>query len=213
MTHKEMKLVVLEGEFSDTPVRECKSCQKMFPIPTKQHFYSDLCEEIYCTFCLRNGFDTKDNVLGLSFRGIFGYYYYVFYKKQKKMWFSEIEDKINAHSKIGMQNPLFQYDPESYMWFVDFMKVGQGKRQIPIEKVLTTIQNILECFQLSDKIPNIKMTVLLDKYKDAIQKFHTQRKRPDDKKLLIPTLTGCGEYQDNLPDTRSFCPKKFILRP
>lgn len=211
-----MKLTLLEGEFSDTPVYECNFCQKMFPIPSaQQRFYSDFSEEMYCTFCLRNGFDTKGNrhVLGLSFRSIFGHYYHVFYKNKRKMWFSEIDDYIHSHIEIGLQNPLFLYDSESYLWFVDFLKVGQGKRKIPVEEVLTTIDNILNCFNLSEKIPGIQMAVLFEKYKDAILKFHTQRKRPSDRRLLVPTLTGCGEpHQANPPDTRSFCPKKFILR-
>ena len=202
MSFQEMKLVLLEGEFSDTPVRECRFCQKMFPSS----------QQMYCTFCLRSGFNTKANrhILGLSFRSIFGFYYYVFYKNKRQMWFSEIDDLICKHIDIGLQNPLFHYDSESYMWFVDFQRVGDAS----VEEVLTIVSDILDCFHLPDKIPGIQMTVLLNKYKDAILKFHTQRERPDDKKLLIPTLIDCGKsLQAILSDTRSFCPKKFILRP
>lgn len=120
------------------------------------------------------------------------------------MWLSEISDYIKAHEQAGLQNPVFHYDPETYLWFVDFSKVGNGRKKIEIEDVLKTVMNILTCFNLYE-YANGGMHSFYNKYRDAIVKFHEQRYRPEDRPFLIPTL----QMRDlpkgiTVEDTRAF---------
>jgi hypothetical protein len=167
----------------------------------------------YCPFCLRHNLHTKNNrnVLILSFRSIIGYFYYqnyIFsYSESQKIWLSELEDFITAHVEAGETNPLFVYDPETLFWFVDFSRVGNSKKKVPLEEVLKTVVNILTCFNFSETIPNLKMSAFYSKYKTAIESFYERRYRPDERKILVPTFAGCGIIDGknfHLEDTRTF---------
>ena len=88
-------------------------------------------------------------------------------------------------------NPVFDYDPDTYLWFVDFNRVGNSKRRLPLEDVLKTVVDILACFNLSENVPGLSMSTFYGKYKEAITNFYERRYRPTDKRMLIPTFSGC----------------------
>ena len=152
----------------------------------------------------------------LSFRSIIGFYYYHLYLSNEKLYHSQIEDFINSHEATGLQNPLFQYDPDTFMWFIDFSRVGKGKKKISLREIKKTIINILICFNLPENIEHIKPSKLFDKYEEAILKFHQERYRPENKKILIPTLVNCGGICDNRTieqeSLKSFIRNNFLVK-
>jgi hypothetical protein len=91
-----------------------------------------------------------------------------------------------------MNNPVFNYDQESYVWFIDFRKVGESKKKISVKDVQSTIVDILATFNLPITIPAVHMNKLYQKYDEAVSDFYTKRYRPEGKKLLCPTLKNCG---------------------
>ncbi len=152
---------------------------------------------LFCNFCLRNEFyklKHSKNILILSYRGLIGYYYYCFHAipKTTSMYLSDLQAYIELHVKMGVQNPLFRYDPESLCWFIDFTKVGNRPRQMPLNYVLETAMDILAAFNLYDHVKDCSPATLFNKYKDAIVDFHHHRRRPAGQRLLVPTLFGCG---------------------
>lgn len=186
------------GELSDKIHYKCRFCGKTSGLATE---IREVCERIagpdhfYCPFCVRNGYYTKStkDVLVLSFRSILGYFYYALYcsksRQLRSMWVSEIQDYADAHAKVGLQNPVFNYDSETYLWFVDFSKVGTGRKKIAVDEVLKTITNILSCFNLYEHSQG-GAHAYYNKFRDAVVKFHTHRYRPQGRPFLIPTLTG-----------------------
>ena len=148
---------------------------------------------MYCTMCLRLGMHHRDssNVLMLSFRGIIGHYYSYLYKNSNVISLSEIFDYITEHKKVGLTNPVFSYDEEYLNWFVDFNLVGTTKRKMRINAIYNHIINILICFELKNQLPSIQSEAFFKKYKDAIELFYKERKRPEGRKILCPTLRGC----------------------
>ena len=215
----QVSLIPLEqptsGELSDDVFRKCHFCEKSCQFSSEQlqliHKLSGL-NNFYCPFCLRHNLHTKANrdVLILSFRSIIGYFYfqnYLFCNNSKnKFWISEIEDFIKSHQQAGYVNPLFLYDPESMLWFVDFSKVGQGKNKLPLDEIVKTILSILTSFNLSKIVPNLNLSTFFQKYKEAIEDFYESRYQ----KILIPTFDECG-VQD--PYSFSFnCTRNFIFK-
>lgn len=206
------------GELSDKIHYECRFCGKTCGLATETR---EICERIagpdhfYCPFCIRHGYYTKasQHILVLSFRGIFGHFYYNFYccknRHGRQMWLSEIRDYIETHAKVGLQNPLFNYDPDTYLWFVDFSKVGTGRKKVAVEEVLKTVTNILSCFNLYQH-SGTQINGLYNKYREAIVKFHSHRYRPKDRPFLIPTITG-GMFPKGMKseDTRNFTPENL----
>lgn len=183
---------LLKGEFSDKIFRKCSFCDKDILL-TKTNI--GLIERlsgpngVYCPFCLKHGFYTKNNkhILILSFRAIIGHLYYQNYLIENKIWLSELEDIIDCHVKTGLKNPLFFYDAETYLWFLDFSRIGTSKKKLPILEVHKTICEILLCFNFWDFCPSHQIACY-QKFKDAINKFYEKRYRPDDRKMLIPSL-------------------------
>ncbi len=212
------------GELSDRILRQCDFCEKDVEVtPYNQPLLKALSgnKGFYCNFCLQNGLYTKNNrnILILSFRSVFGYFYQEYYMSlvpgRKKMTYSEIEDYIAVHEKVGNQNPLFRYDPETFYWFVDFNRVGQGHRKVKIEEIYKTLLNILACFNLWNNVPNIQMYVFYHKYQTAVEAFYQQRTRPKGKTILLPSFVGCGVYESakNLFDkTKLFTKKQMCLK-
>src|SRR3972149_7353111 len=154
-------------------------------------------QDFHCANCIRSDFNTKRkrDILVLTFRAIFGYIYYREYAKpyaDRTIYLAELQDFIDAHVKVGLLNPAFSYDPDNYLWFADFSKIGSGKRQLQLEEIYKTIVNILACFNLFDSVPNVQMHKIYDKYNEAINLFYEKRQRPEGKRLLVPTLSACG---------------------
>lgn len=154
----------------------------------------------FCTFCLRHGFNHRGSrdTLVLTFRGIIGYYYYAFYALSKQVWMyaSEIEDYAAAHAEVGGRNPLFAYDPETYLWFVDFSRVGESKRRLALAEVLKTVGEVLLSFNLYENVADIRVRDVYQKFAEAVVRFHQTRTRPDGARVLAPTLvkTGASEF-------------------
>lgn len=210
-----------KGELSEQVYYECDFCGKTVEIKSG---CGDLHERLspdgfHCSFCLRNGFHTKHskNILAMSFRGIIGWYYYDLYLASRAMSISvsEIQDCIDSHAKTGLQNPVFFYDDESYLWFIDFGKVGKGRKKVRLDEVLKTVVNILSCFNLYERLTAIRIPAMYQKYEEAVTKFYSQRSRPTDKRLCIPTLYGCGMTETHKKfsweDTRQFVPASLTL--
>jgi hypothetical protein len=94
--------------------------------------------------------------------------------------------------KIGLRNPLFNYDPESLIWFVDFRRVGKSKKKLPLEEVKKTLVEMLASFNLHVHVKGLNMTAYFEKFEEAIHEFYDKRYRPEGKRLLAPTFKGCG---------------------
>lgn len=215
MSVAQVKLKPLEspssGELSERVFRKCCFCEKQCEVVGEQARLVEKLsgpEAFYCSFCLRHGFHTKGSrdVLILSFRGIIGQFYqqnYLATHGLHKLWISEIEDYIEAHRKAGEINPLFAYDPESLLWFVNFARVGNSKRKLPLAEVLKTVANILFSFDLSNTAPGVNQAAVFAKFKDAIENFYSKRYRPESRRMLIPTLTGCGGQEPKQPNERT----------
>lgn len=210
----------LDGELSADIQIDCSFCEKTV---RQQSDFRQMAEKLsgddfYCSFCLRNGLNTKrrNHILIMSFRAIIGYYYYGHYCiTLRKISWSEIKAYIEAHTESGLQNPVFSYDPETYLWYIDFSKVGKSTKKISIDDVMKTVSNILASFNLGHHIKNINVNELYAKYDGAIRKYYENRTRPEDKKTLVPTLKGL--LGPDLPsdatfeDTRLFQSKDFLL--
>lgn len=210
-------------ELSDRIFYECYFCGKREGFYNDSHKILEMLsgEQFYCSFCLRNGFHTKNNknVLILSFRSIVGYYYNVYYannvNNKKIIYISEIIDYVKAHEEVGLLNPLFFYDPKTMLWFIDFSRIGRGKKKIRLEEIKKTIANILVCFNLSHHISNFKIGMIYKKYIDSLNKFHSSRYRPDGRRCLIPTLYNCAEYINcgnfDIENTKNFTLDQMLI--
>ena len=187
----------LHGQLAEKTYSICELCEKRVGLYEMER---SLCDKLtkdghfYCTFCLRNHFDTRNNrdILIMSFRGILGYYYEYLYRDKGELSYSQIQDFVRYHKAAGLQNPIFYYDDESMLWFVDFARVGRGKKKMQMTDILKTTLSILSSFNLCQVVPDVNMHKMYDKYKEAIEKFAANRYRPDDRWLLIPTLHGCS---------------------
>jgi len=211
------------GELCDKVTRQCDFCRKdvevtLFNRALLEALSGD--KHFYCPFCLQHGFHTRNNrnVLILSFRSILGYYYHEFYQgnpvTHRKMSYSEIEDYLRAHQAAGNLNPVFRFDPETFYWFVDFNRVGTSGRKVKVEEVHKTVLSILACFNLWD-VPNMQMYSLYEKYRTAIEAFYQKRFRPEGKRILMPSMVGCGLHEPAkglFEKTRGFSSKQMCLK-
>ena len=206
------------GELSDTISYECQFCNK---IVTLDEEYRRMCERIsdnsfFCPFCIRHGFLSRSNcdVLMLSFRGLIGYYYHAYYchdTQENRMYLSEIRDLIEIHATTGLENPVFSYDPDTFMWFVDFSKVGR-KKKLSLDDILLTVESILDCFEQNT---HFESQDFRDQFTKSIKKFYTNRCRPPHQKQLIPTLKGIGDPKltdEELEWIRYITSKDLLLR-
>jgi hypothetical protein len=205
---------------ADCSFLECNSCGKLV---TKSEDVRNLCsvlsgeQSFYCSFCLRHGLNTRNrrHVLPISFRSIIGFYYYAFYCNEdnhQKIWLSEIKDYLKIHEEVGLLNPVFNYDPETYLWFVDFSKVGHGNKKLELNDVLNTTTDILACFNLYHYVQG-DLNRFYSKYREGIERFYSQRSRPENRPELIPTLVNVKpQVRFDLEITRNFLPQKLISR-
>ena len=151
----------------------------------------------FCDFCLRQRHNTKRgrNVLILSFRGLIAYLYYEIYVSHRVVSFSEIDDVVVDHVVVGLKNPLFAYDRDTMLWHVDFSRVGITKKKLPVENVKNTVIDILKNLRLPDFTRAVQLSNIETKYAEAIDNFHHKRSRPQNRRLLIPTMKGCGTVE------------------
>lgn len=221
ITRQEVSLVPVKvppKELSDHIQYQCEFCEKRVTLAPR---YRRICETLsgrkfYCGFCLSNNYHTRLNrdILPMSFRGIIGYYYHFLYKDatNRKMWYSQIRDYMDHHRFVGSLNPVFKYDEETMMWFVDFSKIGKGRKKIKLTDVLDTVNDIIEVFELNSHVPSVQDTKFYSKFEEAITKFYSKRYRPADKRLLVPTLSKCMYTVPNkgIEATRDFSKAKLI---
>jgi hypothetical protein len=205
-----------DEELSDTICHECQFCGKLVHLDNTSH---KMCERFsgdafFCPFCIRHGFFAKSNrdVLMLSFRGIIGYYYCAYYCYDNKIYLSQIRDLIENHSFTGLKNPVFSYDPETFMWFVDFSKVGQGKKKISLENILITIDSILDSLDIDVHLSDAE--IIRNRFMNAVERFYTHRYRPKNQKQLIPSVKGTTNKLDevDLNWTKRFTLKNLLIR-
>lgn len=186
------------GELSDKIFRKCHFCEKNCELIENQSELIDRLSgpgKFYCSFCLRHELNNKGNrdVLIFSFRSIIAYFYFQNYIQTNnghKLWISQIEDYIEAHCRIGYLNPLFLYDPETLLWFVNFSKVGNSKKKIPAQEILKTIGHILTSFNLSETIPEMGYNSVYLKYKEIIDFFNRKRFLPNNQHMFVPIITS-----------------------
>jgi len=149
---------------------------------------------LYCYFCLRNNYREVDyygRYFLFSMRNIIAYYFWHLYYFSNKpiLWVSEIKDYIETHKKIGLKNPVFNYDEETYTWIVDFKYVGD---EISLEDVKTTIVEMLASFNVKKFIIGINAFKFYDKFKLAIDNFYKGKITND---ILIPNFEDCGNVE------------------
>lgn len=174
----------------------CDFCDKLSVAQPHQRVFSDRLagpDRYFCNFCVRNDYYSRSNsnIMILTYRGIIGYYYYAYYvwPKSPTMYVTDINDYIEIHTRIGLQNPIFRYDPDTFCWFVDFGKVS--KRKMPLESVLCTIIEQLACFNLYENVKDASPRKLYEKYLNAVTEFSQTRTRTNGDKVFAPTLFGC----------------------
>lgn len=185
-------------ELSECVYRRCFFCQKDCK---PQVVNKSLIDRLsgpgrhYCSFCLRHGFNTKNvrHILPMSFRGIIGHFCHRTHTR--KMYLSDIEDYIHSHSETGLMNPAFVYDPDTFLWFVDFSRVGKSTKKVPVSAVLHTVTDILTCFNLNDTVGPNAPSDMYAKYREAILQFYEKRYRPADRPMLIPSVDGVDKWR------------------
>ena len=204
-------------ELSETFYHNCLFCEKLVRV-SPVNFQSCMNlggGKFYCPFCLRNDFHHRDsrNVLIMSYRSIIGHYYYKHHldsESRMKMWISQITELIHRHERTGLSSPAFSYDPSTYLWFIDFNKVGNHHRKAPFEDIAKIASLILDCFELEKTYGSYVQEDLWKKYEKALKLFYEKRQRPKDRRMLIPTLQGVvnrGFREDYHEKTREFVPE------
>lgn len=176
--------------------RSCNFCNK---ITTVTPYYWKLNESLvgegkfYCCFCARNNFYTKtaNNTMVLSLRGLIGYYYYSYYviPKSSSMYNHELKEMIETHYTLGIQNPLFKYDQDTFCWFIDFSKIE--KKKILVDSINATIGGMIAAFNVYENLPGVSVYKYYNKFKDAVNLFHETRERMNGNFVFAPTLIKC----------------------
>lgn len=188
------------GMLSERILTKCTFCYKTCHIDSNLfanlHWLAGK-EKFFCGFCIRNNFDTKANkdVLVLTFKNVFNYFYQQNHLNKKKMWMCEIKDIIEDHRNVGLRNPVFYYDEESMNWFVNFSRVGSVKRKMSLEGVKKTIYEIVDSLKIGVYTKGVEEKVIRRKYLDAIDLFDEKRYRPKGRKVLSPTI---GEIRKDI---------------
>jgi hypothetical protein len=211
-----------EKELSSSFYHSCFFCDKLVSV-RPQNFKSCVRlsgKKFHCAFCLRNNHNYRSNrnVLILSYRGIIGYYYRMLYlTKPHKLWFNQIENLIEKHQKIGLQNPVFSYDPSTFLWFIDFNKIGSEKRKAPFDDVQKNVKLMFDVFDIETHIEKNVAEAMLDRFDKALTFFYEKRKRPKDRRMLIPTFSGLvgsekSEQETVSLESRNFVKNQFILK-
>jgi hypothetical protein len=191
----DVEIIQVTGDLNADVYQKCNFCEKETLV---QKDVEKLCPpgRFYCCFCLRHNYNHRDNrhILIFSMRGIVGYYFWQFYFSPPRpcMWLSEIKDYLLLHEEVGLRNPLFNYDPDTFTWFVDFRRVGDSKKKMPLKEVKCTVIEMLAVFNMHIHVKGLSMAAFYGKYSDAINDFYSKRYRPEGKRHLVPTFKGCG---------------------
>lgn len=202
-------------ELTNRFYRTCIFCDKTaFVDETNRKSCSNLSGgKFYCPFCLRHNFQRRSkDILILSFRAIIGYYYYMFYDVEPEvMWLSQIQQLIVKHEVVGLASPAFYYDDETYLWFIDFSRIGTGKKKAPFEEVLKTTRFMFDVFNLGTNLATNQENETWTKFEKAMKTFYLKRTRPKNKRMLVPTIKN-NEDLKNLKNIRSFTSLDLLLK-
>jgi len=197
----------------------CNFCNKIVTVYDHNYgsCYGPSRKKFYCPFCLRNNhhFRSSRHILPLSYRAIIGYYYHSFYDASPhKIYFSQIEDFIKKHENTGLQSPVFSYDPSTFLWYIDFNRVGNGYKKAPFKEVFQITELMIECFDIKKLINSDAEESMKIKFQKALELFYQKRKRPKDRKMLIPTLENLTNHEKNdfFEKTRNFTRGCLILK-
>jgi hypothetical protein len=131
------------------------------------------------------------------------------------MWVSQIESMIETHQEIGLVNPVLVYDPDTFLWFANFNKIGKDSCKAPFEEVRASIKEMFDVFRVENNISPYASTTLWDRFEKATKLFYEQRKRPKDRKMLIPTMTQISnpaESDEFYEQTRTFIKTNLIVK-
>lgn len=196
------------GRLAKDCYKICNFCNKTCFCPARQkHLREKLFHEssFYCNFCFRNKFKKdKSSILICSYRSIISLYYKELYVKSNELWLSQIQNYIKNHQSVGLTHPLFNYDPETYFWFIDFSYID--------DRVFADItkmhEKILNSFDLS-KYLSEKTAVKIDcKFKAGLQAFYNNESID---RFLIPGLGSIPEYPDHdLTTDKHFTSDKLL---
>jgi len=156
----------------------------------------------------------------MSYRAIIAHYYYRHYlpqnaQKRRKLWMNEIVRYIDQHRKIGLQSPVFSYDPTTFLWFLDFNRIGKDPRKAPFSEVRDMAKLLLMVFDLDEQYGKHVYEDVWEKFGKALKLFYEKRKRPQDRPMLIPTLAGSvhdGNQADYFEQTREFDASMLMLK-
>ena len=116
-----------------------------------------------------------------------------------------------------MQNPVFSYDPSTFLWFIDFNKIGSEKRKAPFDDVQKNVKLMFDVFDIETHIEKNVAEAMLDRFDKALTFFYEKRKRPKDRRMLIPTFSGLvgsekSEQETVSLESRNFVKNQFILK-
>ena len=92
------------------------------------------------------------------------------------------------------------------LWFIDFNKIGNDSWKAPYQEIETTLHAILLSFDLDQYIRKEVHKNMWKKYQEAVQLFYQKRQRPENHRMLIPTLKGIvfGEKPEFFDKTKNF---------
>lgn len=212
------------SELSDTFYQACAFCEKLVKI-SSLNFNS--CKKLggnkfYCPFCLRHNFHHRSSrhVLALSFRAIIGHYYHKHYlpsttHKPRRIWMNEITNYIDGQQRLGLCSPVFSYEPSTFLWFIDFNRVGKDSRKAPYSEVKDMVRLLLALLDLHEHYGPYAFDDMWKKYEKALDLFYKQRKRPKGVRMLIPTMMGTvhdGGKADYFQETRNFMRNSLVLK-
>lgn len=130
----------LPGELASEVTERCYFCRKKIVInETNLSLIKKLSgpDRTFCSFCLNHDFHCKKSkhILTLSFRSIIASFYYHNYMcPNRKMWLSQIQEYIDIHRQAGLSNPLFSYDPETYLWLSIFLRRDRDEKVCRLRK-------------------------------------------------------------------------------
>lgn len=114
---------------------ECNFCHKIFDSSKNAAKFNEfLCnKEKYCRHCMRNRYyqpEISKNIVILTYRALIGYTFYSFISNKNQIYINDVREMIQDHVNVAFLNPLFNYDAETYNWFIDMNPVISKKIDI-----------------------------------------------------------------------------------
>lgn len=211
MKTRQTRLIV-RNDVSNIYTVRCCFCDKIFV--SDGRFPCLEGQQTYCVFCFRHGFNFRSNrnVLIMSYRAILAHYYYHGYLGGN-VSHSAIRWLIEEQEKVGLRNPVFTYDPETFLWFVDFNRIGNTSKKVPLGRVLEDANLMLKTLDLNEWVPGNPYEKTWKKYEEAIKGYYHKRQRPKNRRMLIPTLCDSADLKPEEAEmTRRFVASDFVMK-